>query len=232
MKFEAALKILQTITCHDNSISRKECKYLFCELHKPKYLGQHKDTGHVCIGCGLDESIGFVERFLSESFDLTTKNDSNINYLFTNYILLLYLTVEKFQTIFKFIGITYEYVEEKWPVLIEIRKWANFIKHPKGFMFTHHPNFKFENERINRKNKTRQFVDKEFVNKFYFREDELKLKQTMLEVANKDNITIILPDVERIAIEFTKVCHEFCEKIKLNEHFKEILKSKVYIDKD
>ena len=68
------------------------------------------------------------------------------------------------------------------------------------------------------------------MSKFYFREDDSKFKGTLHEIANKDNITVILPDPERLSRGFIEACRELCEKVKLNEHFKEILRTKVIID--
>jgi len=229
MKFKQAHTLIKTICCFKGEAPEATCEYLFCKLHEPEYLGTH-DGNHVCIGCMLDDSVSKLDRFLTEVTDIEVRNDENIDYIFTNYILLTYLTVEKLHTIFKFIGITWDYVNEKWPVLVEIRKWANFIKHPKGFLFTHHPEYVFEYDTINRADTTKQFIDFAIVSKFYFREDESKFKGTLKEIANKDNITVILPNPERVTQEFVIACKEFCEKLKNNEHFKEILKTKVIID--
>jgi hypothetical protein len=224
-KFVLAQNELQKI-CSSKQI--EECEYLFCLLHNPDYLGDHQGS-HVCLGCSLNDSIEMVDRFLLETKLDGDDSSDKIEYVFTIYILLLYLTVEKLHTIFKFIGITWEYVEEKWTVLVEIRKWANFIKHPKGFLFTHHPSYQFEDEpRI--LNSELKYLDFNFVSKFYFREDETKFKQTLLEIGNKSNIVVLIPCPHRISKEFVKVCHEFCDKIKNNEHFKEILKTKTIID--
>lgn len=228
MKFREAHKAIKSICCYKGEASEKDCSYLFCDLHDKEYLGNHNGN-HVCLACTLDDSVGKLDRFLTEATELDNDDDSNIEYLFTSYILLLYLTVEKLHTIFKTIGISYDFVQENWPVLIEIRKWANFVKHPKGFLFTHHPSYFFEYEKLVEKEKY-QILDFDFIKRFYFREDEKKFKQTIIEVANKKNIAVELPDPERMTNEFVEVCKAFCEKIKLNEHFKSILKNKVIID--
>ncbi len=229
MKFKFARNELQKICSYEAS---EECEYLFCILHEEDYLGDHKGS-HVCLGCTLNDSISKIDRFLSEAQQLDENTPENLEYLFTVYILLMYLTVEKLHTIFKFIGITWDFVEENWKVLVEIRKWANFIKHPKGFLFTHHPDYIFEDSKdIDKSNKTVKYLDFDFVSKFYFREDEKKLKQTILEIGNKENIVVLLPCPERLTKEFVQVCREFCEKIKNNEHFKSILKNHVILEEE
>ena len=166
MKFSKAQIELQKICSYEGI---ENCEYLFCILHEQDYLGNHKGS-HVCLGCSLNDSLVKIDRFLSEAKQLDDDDSENVEYLFTMYILLLYLTVEKLHTIFKFIGITLDYVKEHWKVLVEIRKWANFIKHPKGFLFTHHPDYIFEDSKgIDKIVKTIKYIDFDFVYKFYFK---------------------------------------------------------------
>ena len=112
MKFEKAHKHIKAVCCYKGAASQKDCEYLFCKLHEPEYLGTHQGN-HVCIGCMLDDSICKIDRFLTEVRDINVRNDENIDYIFSNYILLTYLTVEKLHTIFKFIGISWDYVNDK-----------------------------------------------------------------------------------------------------------------------
>lgn len=209
--------------CNDNP--EKDCQQVFCILHNPEYLGIHEES-HACIACNLNDSLEKIHRFLNQN-----KSLNDLEYTFTVYILLLYLLVEKLTTIFKHIGISYEYVEKNWAVLVEIRKWANFIKHPKGFLFAHHPEYFFENEIIPKEFSNWKVINyKNFVEPLYKREDEGKFKQTIKEFANKENLLVIIPKPDRIALELNSVCKEFCEKIKNNEHFQEILRNESVIE--
>ncbi len=217
-KFDLAKKELEKI-CTFNP--EKDCDQIFCILHEQEYLGNHDGNTHACIACNLNDSLEKIYRFLNQN-----KSLDDLEYSFTIYILLLYLLVEKMHTIFKYIGISYEYVEDKWNVLIEIRKWANFIKHPKGFLFAHHPEYHFEDETIDNKYTNWKKIDYvNFVEPLYKREDPRKFKQTISQFANKINLLVIIPCPERIAKELNTVCKEFCEKIKDNKHFQEILKA-------
>ena len=218
-KFELAKLELEKI-CTNNP--QRGCEQIFCILHDKDYLGSHDGKSHACLACNLNDSVDKVYKFLSQN---SYKSKEDFEYLFTVYILLLYLLTEKLQTIFKYVGITYEYVENKWGVLVEIRKWANFIKHPKGFLFAHHPEFQFEDEKAPISNPELKIITyKDFVEPLYKREDEAKFKQTIHEFANKKNLLVIVPCPDRLAKELHLVCVEFCNKIKDNEHFKEILR--------
>ncbi|MCY7311389.1 MAG: hypothetical protein LH619_11475 [Chitinophagaceae bacterium] len=221
-KFELAKKELEKICKHS---PKKKCEEVFCKLHLPDYLGNHNNS-HACLACNLNESLLKVHKFLSQN---RTKED--LEFTFTVYILLLYLLAEKLTTIFKFIGITQEYNEIKWPVLIEIRKWANFIKHPKGFLFSHHPEYLFENTKIPKQYQEWKKINYvNFVEPLYKREDETKFKHSMIEFANKKELLVIIPNPERLAKELKVVCIEVCEKIKDNKHFQEILKNNTVIE--
>lgn len=211
--FQNALQILEK----ENQI--------FCVLHNSEYLGNNSDaTDHSCIACNLNGAICNVTNFLKYN------DHTDIEYSSTGNILFNYLLVERLTLLFKIVGISYEWVEENWPILIEIRKWANFIKHPKGFLLTHHPEYSFEGETLPSDKKYTIVTYKDVVEPLYKREDEAKYKQTFERFANKQNIIVIVPNPERWAKEVIVVCYAFIEKIKLNEHFKEILKKNTVIE--
>lgn len=204
----------------------------FCSLQNITHLGiKTRSNYHNCLACQLEEGNNKIIRFLRDSD--TSKDDiEEKEYYFTVFILLLYLQVEKLNTIFKFIGITFEFVEENWKVLGEIRKWANFIKHPKGFLFTHHPNFHFETENI-KPDKNTKIIDADFVFKFYNHEDKEKLSQTIQQIGNKNNLIVLIPDPDRLIKDYIKVSKKFCDTVKRNPHFKAILKKHTtIIDED
>ncbi len=188
-------------------------------MHEPGYLGQHQKNMHACLGCTLNDSLEKIYRFLKQN---ESKDDTE--YTFTIFILLNYLLIEKLTTIFKVVGITQQYVEEKWNVMVELRKWANFVKHPKGFLFSHHAEYHFENEPLPEKWKHYKHVTfKNFVEPLYKHEDEKKFTQSIAQFENKPDLLVIIPDPVRLSRELIHTSKEFCEKIKNNVHFQEIL---------
>ncbi len=209
------------------TVSKKHnCVQLFCKLHEKEYLGEHSKKSHACLGCNLNDGLYNIYRFLKQN-----RSKKETEYTFTGYILFSYLLVEKLTTIFRVIGITQDYVEENWKVLIEIRKWANFVKHPKGFLFSHHSEYFIETGSIPNNLKSRNKITFEnVVQPLYNREDEKKFKESIKRLGNKKDLLVLIPDPHRIATELTKVCDEFCEKIKNNEHFKTLLKTHSVID--
>jgi hypothetical protein len=223
-KFSTAATLLYAITHEDEE---EGIEAVFCRLHDKEFLGMENagDASHNCLACNLQQGNENILKFLL-SLELSD-SDEDIEYAITVFFLLLYLQVEKLTTLFRIMGITQEYVEKHWSVLIEIRKWANFIKHPKGFLFSHHPSYLFEDDegvQSARNNKSTIVFDYDMVLKFYKRESDDSFKQSIKELGNKKNITVIIPDPARIMSAYTQVCQEFCDKIKNNPHFQEVLR--------
>lgn len=217
-RFELAKEELKKVTTFSIKYNYSE---LFCILHEKDYLGTHGEKSHACLGCNLNKALGSIYRFLDQN---RTKND--VEYTFTTYILLTFILIEKLTTIFRIIGITQEYVEKNWPVLHELRKWANFVKHPKGFLFSHHSEYIVENLQIPHEWRNHTRIDfHNFVEPLYKREDEGKFQESFQRFANKRDLLVIIPDPARLTAELIVVCSEFCQKIKNNEHFKNILMS-------
>lgn len=195
------------------------CQQIFCILHEAAYLGSHDGTSHACLACNLNDSLEHVYKFLRSNRYLT-----KIEYTFSIYILLLYLLIEKLHTVFKVIEISFEFVEENWPILIEIRKWANFIKHPKGFLFAHHPVYIIEDEPIpDAQKEWKKITYSNFIVLFYDRERKEKFQQTMIEFANQSELIVLIPNPERMAKELNSACTEFCQMIKDNPQYRVIL---------
>jgi len=225
--YKDASEELKKIAVH---LPEKDCDQVFCKLHDFLTSDDDDKLGHNCIACNLNDSVEKIYIFCKNAKHQTGPTDNNMEYNFTLYILLCYLLVEKLHTVFKLIGITWDYAEDNWSVLIEIRKWANFIKHPKGFLFSHHPEYVFQNSKQINQHNNYQIIDYNFVTKFYTREDEGKYKQIIKEIGNKDNLLVILPGPKRISEELVIVCKKFVSAIELNPHFQDILKKHTTIE--
>lgn len=225
--YKDAAEELKKVAVH---LPEKECNQVFCQLHDFLKPNDNDKIGHNCIACNLNDSIENIYIFCKGAEHCTEPDNNNVEYNFTIYILLCYLLVEKLHTVFKLIGITWDFVDENWTVLVEIRKWANFIKHPKGFLFSHHPQYVFENNKQEKQFYDWQTLDYNFVTKFYTREDEGKYKQLIKEIGNKNNLLVVLPEPKRISKELAIVCEKFVRTIELNPHFQEILKEHTTIE--
>ena len=102
-----------------------------------------------CIG----ENFNQLLHRLAEEWFGNYAPKSNADYYFCNYILLLYLFVERVDQIFAVINkdgkskIFNDYHHHNFHTLRRINKWANFFKHPKEFLFTHWPTYYFAAEK-------------------------------------------------------------------------------------
>lgn len=96
---------------------------LMCKIHDA--FGSNKSKHHNCLGCNLDSSTHHIYMFLNQK---DKHNDLELSA--TTYILLMYLAIERLNTIFEIIGLPDTYRQKHFHVFQKITKWANFIKHP------------------------------------------------------------------------------------------------------
>jgi hypothetical protein len=105
---------------------------LSCEIHD--YFDS--ENNHNCLGCNLAEVESQFISFLKQYKRFNSENES-----FTLYILLSYLLVERIELIMKLMELPENYRLEHFRTFVKMRRWANFIKHPKSFMLVHHPSY-------------------------------------------------------------------------------------------
>jgi hypothetical protein len=63
---------------------------------------------------------------------------------FTKFILPAYLVVERMYEIFSIVELQESYRLKNFQTFRKIRRWANFLKHPKSFILVHHAKYLFE----------------------------------------------------------------------------------------
>ena len=112
----------------------------------------------------------------------------------------------------------------------KIKKWANFVKHPKAFVLCHHPEYFLENdpEIIERKKNANVLIDTAFVFKYYSGDDNKK--DLFKLIANKDNVIVEFPNVVKLTTEFCEGLTSFVKLIKNNEVYRDILNDKATIE--
>lgn len=178
-------------------------------------------NGHNCLGCNLQDDASLIAVFLA-----TGKNYVNLSDIFRVYIMLLYLFSEKIFEIKKIIGLPKGYKEKEFEIFRTIKLWANFYKHPKAFILTHHPVYYFDSDkqisqiRDQAKNK---IVDLDFLRKYYKGEDSNKYQNLIGELRNNENVIVIIPALDILTREFCDACGIFLDIIKENRVYKEIL---------
>jgi hypothetical protein len=179
------------------------------------------ENGHNCLGCNLQDDVSLIENFLKSAEHYESASD-----VFRVYIMLLYLFSEKIFEIKKIIGLPQAYKEREFEIFRTIKLWANFFKHPKAFILTHHPSYYFESDsevESIRRITSNKIIDLEFLRKYYKGEDANRYKNLIGELRNNENVKVIIPSLDDLTQEFCEACGFFIEIIKENKAYREIL---------
>lgn len=191
-------------------------------------LTEGDDNLQDCIGENLNQLIHKVEENWFENY--TPKFD--LDYYFFNYILLLYLFVERIDIIFEVLNpdgkskLFRDYQENNFKTLRKINKWANFIKHPKEFLFTHWPKYYIEGDKsINLEDKDVK-INTDFIFAHYHNEKQ----QRPVILQNNQRVFVEIPNLENITKEFCREMNVFFEFICSNQIVADYLKKKSTIE--
>ena len=160
------------------------------------------------------------------------KPKDDFEYYFFNYFLLLYIIVERVDLIFSVVNkdgkskLFNDFHFNNFKTLRKINKWANFIKHPKEFLFTHWPTYYFEGDTRFELKKNDIKINTEFIFKHY--NNESQERPVILE--NNNNVFVEIPNLEAITTEFCSEMNIFFDFICKNEIVSDFLKNKSTIE--
>lgn len=182
-------------------------KSIYCELFdsfNQKEIEVSNDLEknyHNCIGCNFEEGCLTILDFLKR-FSGTT----NIRAYLTIYSLLFYSQAERLGVIYRELGFTADdkFDWERFPILRTIKHWANLFKHPKAYMFLHHPDYYIETDPGKPDFMIKGVVDTDFIENFYRARADNDMLQKLFE--NGTQFKIFYPDL----LQFTKdLCEQF-----------------------
>lgn len=130
---------------------------IFKELHE---IMVDKKEDHNCIGCNLDEYTMLIYSTL-----LIVGSYTSLEQRMKMLLMTMYLLVERIDTILGIISLHEKYRKDSFKTLNKIRKWANFIKHPKAFILAHHPIYTIEGFKYNPefRKESKEIIDNSFV---------------------------------------------------------------------
>lgn len=209
-KFESSRALFNNELFNDEGIP------LVCQLHDYFDYYSQNDNNHNCLGCNLANSLNLA-------FDSLSKidEDMSVEFIYTSYLLRLYLAVERFTVVFEIIGLPRDYLARNFSVFSDIRKWANFIKHPNAFMLVHHPEYTYEGNANIDLASFALVIDQDFIKRHYSspKHDERLWKA----LQNKRNIVVNFPNPEELTIRFCTAIKKFNEIIRDNPIYLEIL---------
>ncbi len=198
-----------------------------CKIHEAfgGLDGQH----HNCLGCNFADSSDMILHYLERHDEL-----EDIQQDFTVYILLLYLLVERIEIVFDIIQLPESYRTKHFKVFQRIRKWANFIKHPKSFILTHHPTYDFENSGTTHATTFTETINEQFVDNYYKghtdQGDQKKQnKELYNKLRNKKDILVLYPDIAQLTDKLCYSYNKFVELVVENDVYIEILNDETTI---
>lgn len=194
---------------------------LACKIHDA--FGGMSGEHHNCLGCNFSDSTLLISNYLDKYMEMT-----DIQQDFTIYILLQYLIVERMDTVLEILQVPQGFKEKHFKVFQQIRKWANFIKHPKSFILTHHPEFDFEDSGFQYKKVFSLTINEQFVEVYYKGQknpDDQKRTNRELynKLKNKKDIIVMFPDIAKLTDKLCNAICKFTEIITKNDVYIEIL---------
>lgn len=198
---------------------------ILCEIHD--IFSADNDNSHNCIGCNLNESIAYLVKSLSTTFPTAYHSYE----IFNSFTIGAYLFIERVEHISGIIQIPENYWKSKFYPFIDIRRWTNFIKHPKAFIFVHHPEYYFEDQvEYDKLKEDKQLtvIDQEFISTYYAGSQNNRKLHKIL--TNKENVVVIYPSLQELATKFCDSVDTFKNLIANNQVFQEILNDKSTIE--
>ena len=188
-----------------------------CDIHDSFESNQYDLTRHNCLGCNFADSVWL----LSYLFDRLGSYQSNQDIYF-EFLVRLYLLVERAEVIFEIIELPNSYKQRNFKTFLQVKRWANFIKHPKAFMFTHHPEYCMKG--MCSEGGGLIEIDDDFVNKYYSGRSNNKALLDLL--TNASSVIVSFPCPVQLIKSFSDECLLLESVICENKVFKEILEER------
>src|SRR5690554_6261188 len=191
-------------------------------------LTEGDESKQDCIGKNFNQLIQRLDDNWFESY----KPTGDLDYYFFNYFLLLYLFVERVDIIFEVVNkdgkskLFSDFQQHNFKTLRKINKWANFIKHPKEFLFTHWATYYFEGDPDITLTDGDVKIDTDFIFNHYHNEKQ----QRPIILENNKRVFVEVPNLEAITIEFGKEMNVFFDFICCNQIVADFLKKKSTIE--
>lgn len=191
---------------------------LFCSIHQ--FFSS--EDAHNCIGCNMNESNRRIETFL---LGYRLFNDEYT--AFTTFIFLLYLQVEQIFEYFDIVKLPEPYKQKHFQVFYDVKRWANFLKHPKTFCLVHHPIWTYEDDKDDYSASDSPIINTKFVNRYYSGDKHNnELSKALL---NKQDLKVIFPNPFSLVKRFCEAQKKFVLIIKDNLIIREMLDDKATI---
>lgn len=159
----------------------------------------NEEDKHCAVFCNLADDFLELGEFLLISHTLS-RNPFKI------YVMLLNAIIEKID------AIKYVSNDEEFMNLIKIRRWANFFKHPKSFLFIHHPYYVYNQGDEYATDKL--IINTDFVLEYYRKNCKKKDGELREMLMNKINIEVSIPNLKELTQGFCNDVNKLIDMIK------------------
>jgi hypothetical protein len=207
-------KVFELFVAHNYP---KQKETLMCSIHE-SFHGE----GHNCVACNLENSSKLIANYLKYYNTFET-----IQSVFTTYLWFLYLMTTRMEEYIDIMSLPEGIKQKKFGTFQKVKRWANFIKHPKAFMFVHHPCYSFEGTPFPLGYDNSQHVvviNDEFVKEFY---SGSKNNRKLLDhLVKKEGVIVEFPNPVILMQEFVIAQKNFVELICDNKMIRELLDDK------
>jgi hypothetical protein len=187
---------------------------IVCRLHE--VLKPDVSTGHNCLGCNLAD--------LTNAFDSVLKGLTSCEDLqaaFSTYFMWLNVFVERYNFLLDRLGVPEEYRRKTFPCFTTIKHWANFQKHPKAFLFVHHPKYGCGAAGVVVAHTDSITIDQAFVDKYYC--GGKHNESLFAKLKNATQVAVDYPDPTKLIEEFCAQSSAFISLVKENPIYQKLL---------
>jgi len=208
-------EMVEAVSIFTTKLFESKTYSTFCTLHKDL---ESNEMDHSCLGCNLNDITIYARTQLEQAISM-----DNVNGMYMQIIIGLYLVVERIDTILNLIKLDEEYRDENFKTLRKIRKWTNFIKHPKSFILVHHPVATYEGCKFNSgllKN-YKVKIGESFIAKYYSNND--KNEELLKTLQKNESVIIIYPNITKLISGFVDEMHLFNKTIRENKIYRDKL---------
>lgn len=177
-----------------------------------------------CIGENFNQLIQTVK---SGWFDEYNPIESTqIQFYTYTYMFWLYLFLERIEVILNEIDPERSYAPinefyRSLGTMNEIRLWANFMKHPKNFIFVHWPAFTYVGKYINKARNTK-IINTSYLKNHYSSEKQVRPE----ELNNSDDVIVQFPKLDILTKGFCRDLTSFINFICENKMLRDKLRKK------
>jgi hypothetical protein len=189
-------------------------------------MTEGKENCDNCLGENFNQLIQAIRNDFFENY--TPSTNTGLNFYFTTYILWLYLIVERVDFVFDVINkdnrskLFSDFKENNFQTCRLVKKWANFIKHPKEFIFAHWPQYVMQEVEVI---SGTVVIDNAFVEKNYSKSDS-----RVPGLENNNNVLVVIPELEGLTSQFCSELNVFFNFICDNKVVSDFLGKKTTIE--